>query len=334
MVSEHKTGYMARFSVYTGQVANELVAENAVSSKECTTTTKTVMGLLQRTQLLDNYRSVYFDNWFNSPQLLDEMYNRKTLGAGTVRQNCQGLPKAFVQRKLKKGETVYRRKGHLLCLKWCDKHSVTMLSSIHHAVEAQVKTNYLGNPLIKPIMIHDYNKRMNNIDHMLSTYETLKSVKWYRKLMLYLVNMVVLNAFILTKIYGTRKMSHSSYQEYISNYLITTSLENVTCLRKKTPTPIDNTETQLNCKHFIKKFECLPNSKRKAPARRCRVCNFTQEQLAHYGYERLTLPLKYSSYGCTICTNVTLCLTPCFEVFHSKINYRKKGLDNRLNDIL
>ena len=186
-------------------------------------------------------------------------------------------------------------------------------------------------------MIHDYNNRMNSIyhsDHMLSTYETLKSVKWYRKLMLHLVNMVVLNAFILNKKYGTQKMSHSSYREYISNYLITMLLENATCLRKKPPTPIDNTETQLNGKHFIKKFEHLPNSKRKAPARRCRVYNFTQEQLAHYGYEWLTLPVKYSSYGCTICTNVTLCFTPCFEVFHSKINYRKKGLDNRLNDIL
>ena len=121
MVLEHKTGYMAGFSVYTGKTSNELVAENAVSSDECTTTTKTVMGLLQRTCLLDNYRSVYFDNWFNSPQLLDEMFKRKTLGAGTTRINCRGLPKAVVQKKLKKGETVYRCKGNLLCLKWCDK---------------------------------------------------------------------------------------------------------------------------------------------------------------------------------------------------------------------
>ena len=56
-------------------------------------------------------------------------------------------------------------------------------------------------------------------------------------------------------------MSHSAYREYISNYSITTSLETVTCLRKKPPTPIDNTETRLNGKHFIKKFEHLPNSK-------------------------------------------------------------------------
>ena len=79
MVFEHKNGYMAGFSVYTGQVANELITENAVSSEECTTTTKTIMGLLQRIQLLDNHSSVYFDNWFNLPQLLDEMYQHKTL---------------------------------------------------------------------------------------------------------------------------------------------------------------------------------------------------------------------------------------------------------------
>ena len=235
MVSEHKPGYMPRFSIYTGQVANALVNESAVSSRECTTTTKTIMGLLQRMQLIDTYRSVYFDNWFNSPQLWDEMYQCKTLGAGTVRLNHQGLPKAVVQRKLKKGETVYSRKGHLLCLKWCDKCSVTMLSSIHHVVKAQVKTNYLENPFIKPVMIHDYDNRMNSVDHleiMLLTYETLKSVKWYRKLILHLMNMVVLNAFILNKKYGTQQMSHSSYRDYIFNYLITTFLENVTCLRK------------------------------------------------------------------------------------------------------
>ena len=121
MVSENKTGYISGFSVYTGKTSNELVAENAVSSDECTTTTKTVMGLLQKARLLDNYRSVYFDNWFNSLQLLDEMFKRKTLGAGTMRINRLGLPKAVVQKKLKKGETVYRHKGNVLCLKWCDK---------------------------------------------------------------------------------------------------------------------------------------------------------------------------------------------------------------------
>ena len=109
MVSEHKTGYMCGFSVYTGgKVANELVAENAVSTEDFTATTKTVMGFLEKTQLLDNYRSVYFDSWLNSPQLLEQMYMHRTLGVGTIRLNCNGLPKSVGQQKLKKGEIVYR----------------------------------------------------------------------------------------------------------------------------------------------------------------------------------------------------------------------------------
>ena len=38
------------------------------------------------------------------------MYLRKMLGAGMVRLNCRGLPKAVVQKKLKKGETVQKER--------------------------------------------------------------------------------------------------------------------------------------------------------------------------------------------------------------------------------
>ena len=64
MVSEHESGYICGFSVYMGKMANELVAENVTLDTHCSITTKTVMGLLQRTRLLDNYRTVFFDNYF------------------------------------------------------------------------------------------------------------------------------------------------------------------------------------------------------------------------------------------------------------------------------
>ena len=68
------------FSAYTGKVANELLLKNAVSKDECTITTKTVMGLLQRTRLLDSYRCVlHLTIGSTSFQLLDQMYERKTL---------------------------------------------------------------------------------------------------------------------------------------------------------------------------------------------------------------------------------------------------------------
>ena len=64
MVSENVSGYISGFSVYTGKNSNELVAENATLDPNCTTTTKTVMGLLHKTQLLDNHQTVFFDNYF------------------------------------------------------------------------------------------------------------------------------------------------------------------------------------------------------------------------------------------------------------------------------
>ena len=82
MVSEHLSGYISGFSMYTGKTANKLIAEKATLDPYCSVTTKTVMGLLQKTKLLDNHRTVFFDNYFNSCELLEEMLYRDTYGAG------------------------------------------------------------------------------------------------------------------------------------------------------------------------------------------------------------------------------------------------------------
>ena len=130
------------------------------------------------------------------------------------------------------------------------------------------------------------------------------------------------------------KKCHILHREYIAQYLITTSLETATCMKRKPPVPIDNTEMRLSGKHFVSKLDTVVGSKRKAPARKCKVCNFTHEQLAHYGHNNLQLPKKYSSYGCKLCSNINLCITLCFEIFHSYINYREQALTNRINEII
>ena len=141
----------------------------------------------------------------------------------------KGLPKSVTPKniKLKKGESVFQRKGNILCLKWCDKRMATLISSVHQAVEMKVKANFMGQPFIKPFLVHDYNIRMGGVDlsdNFLSHYQTLKSIKWYRKLLLHLINMATLNAHLLNKKYGNQKISHTGYREYIADYLITTSV--------------------------------------------------------------------------------------------------------------
>ena len=73
MVSEHEMGYICRFSVYTGRASNELLREKCTIDPDCTITTRTVMAILQRNNLLDDHRTVFFDNWFTSCELLAEL---------------------------------------------------------------------------------------------------------------------------------------------------------------------------------------------------------------------------------------------------------------------
>ena len=100
--------------------------------------------------------------------------------------------------------------------------------------------------------------------------------------------------------YGTNKMSHSAYRDYIAQYLITTSLETVTYTKRKSPVPIENTEIRLSGKHFVSKLETVVGFNRKEPAQKCKVCNFTCKQLAHYHHNDLQLSNKYSSNGCKL----------------------------------
>ena len=54
-------------------------------------------------------------------------------------------------------------------------------------------------------------------DNFLSHYVIPKCFKWSKKLLLHLISMIILNAYILNRKYGTKKMFHSTYREYIAS---------------------------------------------------------------------------------------------------------------------
>ena len=81
--------------------------------QDASKTSCTALGLLDSVQLLDMDHHVYFDNYYNSPDLIDLLYKRKTHACGTVRKNQKSLPLAVTQAKLKQGETVFCHKNNL-----------------------------------------------------------------------------------------------------------------------------------------------------------------------------------------------------------------------------
>ena len=76
MVSEPSTGYICGFEVYTGDASGQSQG-NVQELQDASKTSCTLLGLLYSVQLLDMGHLVYFDNYYNSPDLIDFVVQEK-----------------------------------------------------------------------------------------------------------------------------------------------------------------------------------------------------------------------------------------------------------------
>ena len=111
------------------------------------------------------------------------------------------------------------------------KKNVTMLTTIHEAVMVETgKTDFFGNKVEKPEAVYYYCGRMAGVDlseQLLNYYSFLrKSKKWSRKLLIHQLNLLILNAYILNKNYGCKKLTHDEYRDRIVKYLLGEGFKN------------------------------------------------------------------------------------------------------------
>ena len=216
-VSDARTGYVVAFDVYTGKNKTNCALNADVLDPDSTQTTKVVVGLMKKGNLLGKGHHVYMDNYYSNPDLFLELFAKECYACGTGRKNRKNLPKAVTNAKLKrKDDCVFRRDGPLLCLKWREKKDVLMLSTIHEAIFVKTgKVGRDGNKIEKPEVVYYYCSRMGGVDlsdQLLNYFSFLrKSTKWSRKLLIHLINLVILNAYILNRHYGLQKLSQDEY---------------------------------------------------------------------------------------------------------------------------
>ena len=253
---------------------------------DSTQTTKVVVGLLQKCNLLGKGHHVYMDNYYYSPDLFWELHCKEVFACDTCQSNWKNLPKAVTKAKLKKnGECVFRRDGPLLRFKWREKKDVTMLSTIHEAVFVETgKTDREGKKIEKPEAVYYNCSRMGGVDlrdQLLNYFRFLRKItKWLRKLLIHLFNLVILNAHIINKHYGCVKLIQAEYRGYIVKYLVSEGLK---CYKIPLPSIIskklgkhntdEHNRTRLNECHFISNIPGGEGRKRKKPSRNCFVCS-------------------------------------------------------------
>ena len=146
-------------------------------------------------------------------------------------------------------------------------------------------------------------------------------------------NMVVLNAYILNKYYATEKLSHDEYRDRIVKFLIaeglncyTIPLSPIMSRRIVSRHQTEHQEKRLSECHFPTNIPVAEGSKRKKPSRPCFVCNRLP------GLEAPSA-VKRTSFWCSDCGK-PLCITPCFEFYHTLIDYKRAAMDKRLSHLV
>ena len=115
-------------------------------------------------------------------------------------------------------------------------------------------------------------------DQLISYYSFLqKSIKWWKKLFIHLLNMLLLNAHMLNSKYGCKKLDHQGYMEYMANYLITEGSVNCSLKRPLVQYHIAQNDTQgtvaMPINFYLPQLIPRTDGSKRKPSRLCFACN-------------------------------------------------------------
>jgi hypothetical protein len=156
--------------------------------------TQTQSSKLRKLQFFIDHCRIIFKDILNP-------HSQVCIDESIVRTNRKGMPKLT---KNKKGEVqAFYSAAPLMALKWQEKKSVTVLSTMHDSgmIPTLNENRTTGLPKIKTKCVDEYTKNIGSVDTadmMMSSITCIrKTRKWFKKLAFRLFDMPLLNAFSL-----------------------------------------------------------------------------------------------------------------------------------------
>lgn len=277
---------------------------------------KIVMTLIK--DILGQGYLLYLDNFYSSVVLAELLIAEKTDVCGTLRLSRKYLPPAFKCEKVTKGKMISFQKGKMCILKWQDKKTVSMLTTIHTNDMAQIEPKYFSKKrsTVKPKAVLDYNIAMGGVDkadQCMAYYPCIRNQqrKYYKKVFRHLLDMAVWNSYVLYKKDGG-KIRHVDFRLQLFEGLVKKYTTNE-CKASNRVVGNELSVMRLSGRHWHFPTYVKATPKNKNPCRRCAVCS---QQFEQNGKRKR----KESRYQCEKC-DVGLCVSPCFEIFHTLDNF-------------
>ena len=203
-----------------------------------------------------------------------------------------------------------------MVLRWNDayktktKKIVSTMSTKHTGVLKETgKINHASKePVRKPDVIVAYNQTMGGVENLSRVLVpnglARRGVKWYRKLAEVFIDFAIYNSFIVWKKINNSKKTHFQFRDSLVNAIIMFHLNDKgpSCPGHSSKAGLINYPLRLIGKHFLSKNPAtlFKNTKR----RKCVRCTAMHKRTD-------------SAYRCMKC-NVTLCMEPCFEIYHTR----------------
>ena len=305
-----ETGYAYNWALYTGKEEGGAEATGLGQ--------RVVVGL---TDCLPAGHAVFYDNFFSSVTLTKALEDKGLGSCGTVRANRRGLPpqlQQFAKTKqkaaLQRQSPLFLRSDNMLAVGWYDKRPVCLLTNIHSS-EMIVKQQrdragqHGQREVHKPAAIEAYNQNMGGVDRndQLNSYHVLakKSFKWWKKVFFHLLLTAITNAHILHRSSAVVKLSSSDFRLQLAEQLLE-GYERRSVMKGR-PSTADDTPLRLSGRHF------LEHCGKSTPE--CVVCTKRQDGKC--------VRRKRTSFRCKTCVQpVALCAVPCFEIYHTKRDFR------------
>ena len=110
---------------------------------------------------------LYFDNFYTSPSLCQQLLESAILSCGTMRVNRRGLPediKPAPRDGFRQGDILFWKCGSLTAVHWKDKRAITAISTLHGndvTIIPARRDEQTG--VQNPTMIVDYNSHIGGI---------------------------------------------------------------------------------------------------------------------------------------------------------------------------
>lgn len=273
-------GYIYNFEVYTGKNKSNLQTKSDLGLGG-----DVVMRMIKSFEGR-NHR-IYFDNFFSSVELLEVLKGKGIQAAATIRSNRKGLPQFCDDKQLQRGNFDFQATNALSVYKWMDSKAVHLISNFHGSeVTSVTRKNAQGHQITVscPEVVKDYNSYMGGVDKhdQLRKYygRDRRSNKWWHRLFFGLLDMAMINAFILFNETQYKKIVLLDFCREVGLGLMSKNISRKPCYRRKqkysVPDTVRMTNTGIHWPVFLKEKGrcqvCRKNGIESRPSSQCSHC--------------------------------------------------------------